>query len=105
MHADDENLQNCYILLSVIVLAMRFATFIYNPICIRTAYWFRYLVSIMCLVASGYCVFAQVLDMKASAVELLEVMLEDTHVDTPKLARVSACSFIKLMYSLTRPSG
>ena len=27
--------------------------------------------------------------MKASAVELLEVMLEDTHVDTPKLARVS----------------
>ncbi len=29
------------------------------------------------------------LDLKASAVELLEVMLEDTHVDTPKLAKVS----------------
>ena len=31
------------------------------------------------------------LELKASAVELLEVMLEDTNVDTPKLARVSEC--------------
>lgn len=35
-------------------------------------------------------VFLQMLDLKASAVELLEVMLEDTHADTPKLARVSS---------------
>ena len=33
------------------------------------------------------------LELKASAVELLEVMLEDTHVDTPKLARVSEYFF------------
>ena len=34
-------------------------------------------------------VLSQMLDLKASAVELLEVMLEDTHMDTPKLAKVS----------------
>ena len=33
--------------------------------------------------------FLQMLDLKASAVELLEVMLEDTHVDTIKRAKVS----------------
>lgn len=34
-------------------------------------------------------IVSQMLDLKASAVELLEVMLEDTHMDTPKLAKVS----------------
>ena len=33
--------------------------------------------------------FLQILYLKASAIELLEVMLEDTHVDTPERAKVS----------------
>ena len=43
----------------------------------------------MSLAGTGNGIFAQMLDLKASAVELLEVMLEKTHADTPKQAKVS----------------
>ena len=47
------------------------------------------IIAIKGMAGSGNCIFLQMLDLKASAVELLEVMLEDTHEDTIKRAKVS----------------